>query len=199
MQYRDKGLCDWRGRPLVAHALDRLAQQQGGPPAHTLISANRHLAQYREFGCPVYTDANPSHHLGPLAGVLSGLQHSPNDWLLTVPCDCPRFPLDLLQRLTHGLQRSGAELAVAQGLGPDGQPRLQPTFALMTRQLTSGLQAFLDQGGRRVSDWLSTLAVCTVSFCASTDRLEAFFNANAPDDLLTLDRHVAGDAFSEPP
>ena len=61
----DKGLQLLDGRPLVHWVLDRLRPQVG----RVVISANRNLDRYREFGCPVLSDT-----LAGFAGPLAGLQ-----------------------------------------------------------------------------------------------------------------------------
>ncbi|WP_431102340.1 molybdenum cofactor guanylyltransferase MobA [Roseateles noduli] len=66
----DKPLQPFQGRPLVHHVLDRIAPQTGG---RVLISANRHLDDYRRLGHPVLEDTLPDFP-GPLAGILAGLQ-----------------------------------------------------------------------------------------------------------------------------
>ena len=57
-------------------------------------------------------------YAGPLAGFLTGLEHCVTPYLLTVPCDCPLYPLDLLERLAQALEQHGAEIAMAAA--PEG-------------------------------------------------------------------------------
>lgn len=80
----DKGLLDYRGRPLVEWVLDALAPQV----AEILISANRNLDRYARYGRRVLPDALPDFP-GPLAGVLAALDAVDTEWLLAVPCDTP--------------------------------------------------------------------------------------------------------------
>ena len=105
----DKGLQGFRGQPLALHVLRRLQPQVGS----VMISANRNLAAYEAFGVPVWPDGLAD-HAGPLAGFLIGLEHCTTPWLLTVPCDSPRFPADLAGRASA---RPLAEPADAQGGG----------------------------------------------------------------------------------
>ena len=70
----DKGLVTWRGRPLVAHAIDRLAPQVGS----LLVNANQHRDAYARLGWPVVGDAIEG-FAGPLAGVVSGLLAATRD------------------------------------------------------------------------------------------------------------------------
>ena len=95
----DKGLQPYRGVPLAMHALLRLAPQVG----EVMINANRNLAAYESMGAAVWPDALADYP-GPLAGFLAGLEHCTTPYLVTVPCDSPHFPEDLVARLA---QRAG--------------------------------------------------------------------------------------------
>lgn len=166
----DKGLQPWRGRPLVVHALERLKPQVG-----TLaISANRHLDRYQALGVAVWSDpASLPGYQGPLAGVLAGLQHCETPWLLTVPCDCPRFPADLVSQLAVALD-TGTDLAIASTASG-----LEPAFCLMRRELEPALVDYLARGQRKLEGWSAPLRRVVVRF----DDPAAFFNINTPGDL----------------
>ena len=73
-----------------------------------MINANRNLGAYESFGVPVWPDALPD-YAGPLAGFLAGLERCETPYLVTVPCDTPRFPVDLVERLAAALESSRAE------------------------------------------------------------------------------------------
>jgi len=184
----DKGLQPLAGRPLVEHVLERLRPQVGP----LLISANRHLEHYARYGCPVLPDGDDQ-FAGPLAGLLAGLRHCESDWLLCVPCDAPRLPLDLAERLSAALRRhSGALLALPVlgdgGSVQPGQAGLQPTFCLLHRSLGPSLADYLAAGGRQMQRW--QLAQCHVlqPFDRAGDPA-AFFNANHLEDLHMLEDH----------
>ena len=136
----DKGLMPLRGRPLVAHAIDRLKPQVGG----LLINANRNQADYARLGAPVVPD-QVGGFAGPLAGLHAGLTASTTAWLVTVPCDSPDFPEDLVARLHAAAIEAGADVAVAK---TGAQPH--PVFALVRARLLPDLTAFLAGGGRKI-------------------------------------------------
>lgn len=174
----DKGLQHHLGLPLARHALQRL-QPQVGP---LMINANRNLAAYEAMGVPVWPDPLPDFP-GPLAGLLAGLAHCDTPYLLTVPCDTPRFPADLAQRLSQALGDEHADVAMAATL-EDGQMRAQPVFALMRRDLLPSLAAYLDRGERKIAVWMRQHRCVEVPF----DDGAAFFNANTLADLQQLQR-----------
>lgn len=186
---QDKGLLLLDGRPLAAHVLERL-RPQVGPLA---ISANRHCPEYLSLGCPVWPDeeAGPLSNgpppaprfRGPMAGMLSGLRHCNTEWLVTVPCDSPHLPRDLVARLAEAVQRHGGLLASACTPGGPGEaPRSQPVFCLMHSSLQASLADHLARGRHRVRQWQSEMGGVEVLF----DDVHAFANANTPEDLARL-------------
>lgn len=165
----DKGLQLHQGTPLALNAVRRLAPQVG----RLMISANRHLDDYAHFGHPVWPDPEPlAGYQGPLAGFLTGLVHCDTAFLVTVPCDCPRFPTDLVARLQAAL--GDAELAIVRT--PQG---LEPAFCLMRRDVHDSLQRYLQSGRRQIERWTAELRRVEVPF----DDPAAFFNINTPGDL----------------
>jgi len=174
----DKGLQDHRGMPLALHALRRLQPQVGT----AMLSANRNLPDYEAMGVPVWSDSIEG-YAGPLAGLLTGLEHARTDWLVTVPCDTPDFPPDLVDRLAEAAAAQGAEIAMA-ATHEDGELRAQPVFCLLRASLAPSLLAFLQAGERKFGKWTAQHRMVQVAF----DDAAAFFNANTSDELRQLQR-----------
>ena len=107
MAERDKGLELLRGKPLVAWVAERSRAAD-----EVLLSANRNLERYREFGYPVLCDITPDFR-GPLAGLYRVLDAAKFPLWLAVPCDTPFLPRDLVARLRAALLEENAEIAVA--------------------------------------------------------------------------------------
>ena len=174
----DKGLQNHRGLPLALHALLRLRPQVGA----VLVNANRNLAAYESFGAPVWPDPIENFQ-GPLVGLLAGLEHVETPWLVSVPCDTPDFPHDLVQRLADAAAANDAEIAYATTI-EDGQEQRQPVFCLLRAELIESLVAFLHSGGRKIDAWFGQHRAVGVRF----DDPRAFFNANTSDELAQLQR-----------
>jgi molybdopterin-guanine dinucleotide biosynthesis protein A len=172
----DKGLQSHRGVPLALHALMRLGPQVG----HLMINANRNLGAYESFGVPVWPDALPDYP-GPLAGFLAGLERCETPYLVTVPCDTPGFPEDLVARLAAALAERDAEIAMA-ATRADGATQVQPVFCLMKAALMESLVAFTLSGQRKIDRWTAQHRCVEVPF----DDAAAFFNANTADELRQL-------------
>jgi molybdopterin-guanine dinucleotide biosynthesis protein A len=172
----DKGLQEHAGKPLALHALKRLAPQVGP----LWINANRNLDVYAALGAPVCADVLPD-YAGPLAGFLAGLERCTTPWLVTVPCDSPLFPTDLVERLAQAAAEAGAEIAMAATL-EDGVVQVQPVFCLMKASLQASLAAFTHSGQRKIDRWTALHRCVEVRF----DDAHAFFNANTLAELQQL-------------
>lgn len=174
---RDKGLIDLAGRPLAEHALERLRPQV----AEVLINANRNPDEYARLGVRVVPDSLDG-FLGPLAGLLAALEASARGLVVTVPCDSPFVPADLVERLHAARGRAKAEIAVAH----DGE-RQQPVFLLAPVELAPDLRAWLVDGGRKIDAWLARHRVVDVPFADSSD---AFININTEEDRSAVEQRL---------
>ena len=172
----DKGLQNHLGVPLALHALLRLQPQVGD----VMINANRNLSAYESMGVPVWPDALPDYP-GPLAGMLAGLEQCSTPWLVTVPCDSPSFPLDLVARLAAAAAEAQAEIAMVATV-EDGRLQRQPVFCLLQSGLMESLVAFLHGGERKIDRWTGQHRCVEVPF----DDAQAFANANTLEELHRL-------------
>jgi molybdenum cofactor guanylyltransferase len=180
----DKGLQSFNGVPLALHTLLRLSPQVGD----VMINANRNLAAYESFGVPVWPDATAlGDYAGPLAGFMTGLERCETPYLLTVPCDTPLFPHDLVARLADALEELSADFAVASAPEEDGQTRAQPVFCLMGTHVLESLHRFTQGGGRKIDAWTAQHKVAHVPFNLPGDDAQAFFNANTLAELHLLE------------
>lgn len=166
----DKGLQLFRGQPLVRHVIDRLSPQVN----ELQINANRSQTQYAAFGRPVIGD-HIDGFAGPLAGLHAALCAAATPLVVTVPCDSPNLPLDLVARLLAAMQSAKANLAIARADG-----RLHPVFCLCSTTLRPPLEVYLRGGGRKVALWCSDMGAVEVDF---SDQPAAFGNFNTLDDL----------------
>ncbi len=182
----DKGLQTYNGTPLALHALLRLQMQEGPHLAATMINANRNLAAYEAFGVPVWADSLDG-YAGPLAGFLTGLEHCETPYLLTVPCDSPLFPLDLLIRLMDALEANGADIAMVSAPEADGTLHPQPVFCLLKTTLLESLVRFTQEGGRKIDAWTAQHRTALVPFNRPGDAPQAFANANTLQELRALE------------
>jgi molybdenum cofactor guanylyltransferase len=182
----DKGLQNFNGIPLALHTLMRL-----GPQVESvMVNANRNLSAYESFGASVWPDASAD-FAGPLSGFLVGLERAETPYVLTVPCDTPRLPLDLAERLAEALVREDADIAMAAAPETDDQGqsqiRTQPVFCLMKIELSESLVKFTHAGGRKIDTWTAQHKTVVVPFDAPGDDPLAFANVNTLTELQALE------------
>lgn len=173
MGYEDKGLLLLQGEPLYQHVLRRFRPQVN----IVLISANRNIDRYQLSGCQVVCDSLPDYP-GPLAGMLSGLRHSPSEWVAFCACDTPWIPEDFVARLWQN--KTGAPAVWVKSSLRD-----HPALALVNRSLADDLETWLLSGERRLMQFLRESGGHAVTF---TDPESAFRNINTPDDLRNEER-----------
>jgi len=164
----DKGLVLLRGKPMVQWVLERLAPQVD----EILINANQNLEAYVAFGHRVVPD-EVGGFAGPLAGLHAGLAAVQHPLAVTVPCDSPFLPADLVARLRAALGAN--DLAVAK---TGEQPH--PVFSLVRRSVRDHLARFLSGGGRKIDAWYASLKVVEIPF---DDEADAFRNINTREEL----------------
>jgi molybdenum cofactor guanylyltransferase len=169
----DKGMQLFKGKPMVAHVLERLAPQAD----EIIINANRSINEYEAFGHRVISDAIDG-FAGPLAGLHVGMTHATTPLIVTTPCDSPFLPVDLVAHLLAAMEKENADLAVAKTFD-----QVHPVFCLVKREKEPHLRAFLETGQRKIDKWYTTLKVVEVQF---DDQEAAFANINTEEELRAL-------------
>jgi molybdopterin-guanine dinucleotide biosynthesis protein A len=170
----DKGLVAYDGRPLVEHVIERLRPQVDT----LLINANRNIDAYARYGYPVVRDTalpGVDIHPGPLAGMLTALMYATTKHVVTVPCDAPQLPGDLVPRLVAARKETGARACYAHG-----GDRAHFVCALLSRSLAESLRTFLQRGERKTEYWLREIGAVAADF---SDRPGAFHNVNSSEDM----------------
>lgn len=168
MDGKDKGLVELAERPLIEYVIDAIE-----PQVETIVlNANRNQQQYSHYGYPVISDALDDYQ-GPLAGFFSAMNNVATSHIVTLPCDGPLLPDDLVARLIFALMDNKAEIAVAH----DGD-RMQPVHSLIPTTLKSSLEAFLDSGERKIDLWYKQHKVALADF---SDCPETFRNINTAE------------------
>jgi molybdenum cofactor guanylyltransferase len=180
----DKGLMTLAGRPMIAHAIERLRPQV----ATLAISANGDSRRFAPFGLPVLAD-DPSDFSGPLAGVLAGLEFCARAGLglthvATLPGDTPFAPKDFVARLHAARSAESAQIAVAAS-----GARTHHVAALWPIAIAGALRRALEEGVRKVESFAAHYAVTTVEWPA--EPFDPFSNVNTPEDLVRAEAALA--------
>lgn len=170
MHYQDKGLVHFKGQPLVSYAVHLLAPQVD----QLLISANRHLDQYRSFHFPVVTDLPEYPEMGPLGGIYSTAQQLSDDieFVQIVPCDTPFLPADLVAVMHQALLENQVDITIAAS-----SEKNHPSVIHCRRNVLTSIQSLLDDGSDlSLRAFIKQHAAYTVMF----DKEDYFINFNDP-------------------
>lgn len=173
----DKPLLEIGGRPIIAHAIERLGPQCAG----LVINANGDPARFAAFGLPVVADSVEG-FAGPLAGVLAGMDHvyatrpEVTD-IVSAPADTPFLPTDLVSLLYEARKSAGARIAVAAS-----GDRVHHAVALWPVSLREELRrALVDEDVRKVSAFIARYRNVNVEW--PVEPSDPFFNVNRPEDV----------------
>ena len=164
---QDKGLIKLKNKTLIQHVIHAIEPQVD----EIIISANRHITTYQQYGYKVIADASKQYQ-GPLAGIAAALPLCLHDWVLVTPCDMPFLPVNIIEKLSSYITNS--HLCIAKV-----DDRLQLVFLLNKRLLPSIIQA-LKNDQRRLIQWVETQNPAIHSFSES----HCFKNVNESKDLL---------------
>ena len=168
MAGQDKPLLTVDGLPMA----QRIAQTVS-PTTQIWISANRNLDQYAAWGQPFsdYDVLSNDQRLGPLVGILGGLQRCQAPWLLVSPGDTPFLADHWYVPLLQGRNAQGAVVH-------DGT-RQQNLHLLLAKSLATELAGYLAEGEVRVWPWLSLVDLAQVTI----EQPEGFANINTHADI----------------
>ena len=168
------------GRRLIDHALD-LA---GRLSPHVAVSV-RAGARLPDVAAAQIEDEQAD--WGPLAGLDVALRHAralEQDRLLTLPCDSPFLPADLLVRLDAALSASlGASIASSGG-------RLHPVCALWHAEAHGLLADYVATGRRSLLGFAERPGFAAVEWPVGP--VDPFFNINTQQDLARAEELIRG-------
>lgn len=169
------------GRTLLDRALERAAGWSG----EVAVAVRDGGQAATSIGVDLLTDdpAIP----GPLAGVASALRFAAErgaETVLTLPCDAPFLPDDLVERLTEALTPD-AGVALARSGG-----RLHPTCALWRagQEALAALDAYAATGRGALMGLADAMGWVATDW--PTEPLDPFFNVNTAKDLARAEAIV---------
>ena len=166
-----------------SRVLDQVIARLGAQVDQMVLNANGDPARFDEFGLPVVADSLDG-FLGPLAGVLAGLDYAADhgfDHIVSVAADTPFFPTDLVSALDTASKHMDVPIALAATKIEGGKTVRHPTFGLWPVALREDLRSALQNGLRKVVLWTDQHCVETHVF--GSGEIDPFFNINTPEDL----------------
>jgi molybdopterin-guanine dinucleotide biosynthesis protein A len=168
-----KALIEIGGKPLVAHAVEKLQR----------ICADVYILSSDPVLEP-FAPLVPDLHMncGPLGGIEAALAHSRFDWNLVLPVDVPFLPkdflLDWIQRIT---KRDGVRAAYFEVAG-----KPEPGVLLIRREAQSSIRSSIERGEFKLLPAIQASAEASRVWVELLDTGEAeewFANLNTPEEL----------------
>ena len=176
---KEKALIHLLDRPLLSYVLEKVS----GKVAPIALNINTNFDNFQKFGYKIIKDPIKG-HLGPLAGILASLNWAKEinqDWVLTLPCDTPFLPKNLVQSMVEAKNKTPeVDLVVAKSRGFN-----HPVIALWKSDINQKLQSALNEGVRKIDIFTAQLKIAYVDFDnIQNSDFDPFTNLNAPPDLI---------------
>ncbi|MFA9391470.1 MAG: molybdenum cofactor guanylyltransferase [Prolixibacteraceae bacterium] len=160
----DKGLMDFKGKPMVQYAIDLLS----GIFESVVISSNNHA--YEKFGLKLIPDIHVN--CGPIGGLHAVLSTLPTKYAFILGCDMPFVNNKVIELLVESLNY---ELLVV----PEVDGNFEPLCALYNASLFGELGKRIQLGNFKMHHFIrSTNPKIQVKF-----ERKFFININTPSDL----------------
>jgi molybdopterin-guanine dinucleotide biosynthesis protein A len=171
---QEKGLIDFRGKPLISYAINVLKRLTDS----IIIGANNELNRYKAFHCPVITDEKIG--MGPIGGLYTTIKNSNYQKNYIISCDMPFINPELLRYLYQNM--GDADIVVAtQGAG-----KIEPLCGVYSRKILPEIENAIRNGHYKILDLFNKVQTETVLINDDlpfySDQL--FYNINRPEDIL---------------
>jgi molybdopterin-guanine dinucleotide biosynthesis protein A len=182
----NKALINLRGKPLLLHATERIR----GLTQETVVvvGKNDDLADYKSFLPPSVTILRDTvTGMGPLVGILTGIQTMSSEYVVVLPCDSPFIKKEVLTYLFKMAQ--GADAAIPRW--PNGN--IEPLQAVYRVSATiPAAETALERRELFILDMIKRLDrviyVGTEEIRKIDEELMTFFNINTQEDLIIAEK-----------
>ncbi len=167
-------------------SLDRVFARLQHECSAVAISANGDFARFSAWQCPVLPDS--IHNVGPLAGVLSGLEWAEKygyDTLITIPVDTPFIPVGLVAALVPAPSYACC--------GGQSHP-LVAAWPVSAKPVLAAQLSFLTAENKKHQTRVRTLAHVLEARAVDFPLIEGvdpFMNINTPEDLMRAQKYCA--------
>jgi molybdopterin-guanine dinucleotide biosynthesis protein A len=168
-----KAFAEWEGRCFYEWSLAALS-----PFCEKIVIVTRpELVERFPKDLHVTTDVERFAGLGPIAGILSGMEELRAERYIVLPCDMPFMSNDVIGRLLE-CHISGVTAVVLDG-------KYHPLISVWDGAVVSDLREALEDGKRRVIDVQEKQGVRWIEgdLLTEGDAYRIFMNANTSDIL----------------
>ncbi len=139
----DKFAVNFRGKQLLDHVLD-LCDEISASQIIVVGNVDQQLTGKFQF---VQDEMND---VGPLGGIMTGLQNASNELNVVLPCDTPFVNAKLLQSMLS--KESGQKLVI-----PSVNGKIHPVVGIYKRELIKDLRQFLTDGNRKMMNFIRSV------------------------------------------
>ncbi|WP_459503309.1 molybdenum cofactor guanylyltransferase [Bacillus sp. C1] len=173
-----KALANWQGHTFIEHVSSMMQHvlQEVALVSHQNIKERiAHLVTV-----PVIEDIPAYRGNGPLAGIVSGMEHIEAEWYIVSPCDTPNVSSDWITTLIEQISDE------YEAIVPVIDGRKQPLLAAYHRNMKEKIYTLLEEGKRSMGQLLSQ---CNVKYVIGEElnvQKEWFENVNTKEEYFRL-------------
>lgn len=169
---RDKAWVEFSGRPLIAHAVDKIAALG----VREIFISGRAGQDFSAWKCPVLFDLEPG--FGPLGGIERALHECQSPLLLVLAVDLPGMTPEFLLKLTARCDR-------LTGVIPKLDGELEPLAAIYPKRCHALAFSAIARSRHAAREFATACLheQAVRSFSVSAGDAKCFANCNRPDDL----------------
>ena len=198
--FRNKGLIEFKQKPMIAHVIERIAPHVGS----LAISCNTNIAQYQAL-CDTYraplgktstwgvclADSVNNTLKGPLAGIERHLEESDTPYCFVCSCDMPLIPSDIVTILTDTMlhsQQQACHIINDQGLHQlailvkTNAARVALKQLTEVNPVTSASQSGLSR--HSIKQWLKQMSSLGIAYTGSAEKMTSI---NTPEQLAIME------------
>lgn len=161
----DKSLIPIAGKPMIAHIYQQLL-----PYFRQILISSNDPTKFTFLNAPVVVDKEPG--VGPLMGIVCGVESSPYDLNFVVACDIPDIDIPLMRTMLTA--SVGYDCVIPQS----GEHQYEPLFAVYRKSILPSVWAAIQRKQYKV---IEAFAPCKIKFIA-LPRPTRLLNLNTVND-----------------
>ncbi len=170
---KDKGLCEFKGKPLVTYAIDALI-----PICDNILISSNNTEDYLKFGFDIINDEYKN--IGPIGGIFSSLNKSNTKHNIIISCDTPFINTQLLEYILKNVENY--DIVVPE----HGNSYIEPLAGYYTTSIISVLKNSIKAKDYKLMNLFNKVKFKTVRVNSITNYSQNLFkNLNTPSDLLS--------------
>jgi len=170
---KDKGLCEFKGKPLVNHAIEVLV-----PLCNTILISSNNIIGYESFGFQVVADEFKG--IGPIGGIYSSLRKSATKHNLVISCDTPFINMELLKYILSN--SDNYDVVVPE----HGNSFIEPLAAFYSSEIISHLESSIEKKDYKLMNFFKKVRFKSIRVDNIPGySINLFKNLNTPEELLS--------------